>query len=353
MRDIQGFVSDYIKGKKHLHLEIGIVTKEDIEYHSFGNPPKQNTVAPEHRLFEIGSLTKVFTSMLLLELEHQQRLSADDTASKYIHLGKNDYLKKITLKHLATHTSGLPRLAPNLSSKKNRYNPYSRYTEQDLLAFLADADYTEQIGKFEYSNTGMGLLGYILCKVTDRTYDDLLKKYITTPLHMMETAALLNTEQNSRLVNGHTSTGKVMPHWDLNGVHDGAGAIKSSVHDMSLFVQANLNEEHPLASAMQQSHVPIRIGESELYFGWQEDTALDQNILWHNGGTFGATSYLAINKEQGVGVVLLSNYCFGSADRVDEYLDAIYKFLTKKDLYPLTFLEPVGKNILEYVMQNQ
>jgi CubicO group peptidase (beta-lactamase class C family) len=120
---------------------------------------------------------------------------------------------------------------------------------------------------------------------------------------------------------------------------------------MSLFVQANLNENHPLASAMQRSHVPIQIGESELYFGWQEDTALDQNILWHNGGTFGATSYLAINKEQGVGVVLLSNYCFGSADRADVYLDAIYKVFTKKDLYPLTFLEPVGKDILESVMQ--
>lgn len=71
----------------------------------------------------------------------------------------------------------------------------------------------------------------------------------------------------------------------------------------------------------------------------------------YNGGTFGFTSYLAINKEQGVGVVLLSNYCFGSAARVDEYLDAIYKFFTKKDLYPLTFLEPVGKSILESMMQ--
>ncbi|WP_427182170.1 serine hydrolase domain-containing protein [Paenibacillus sp. TC-CSREp1] len=351
MRDIQGFVSDYIKGKKHLHLEIGIVTKGNIEYHSFGNPSKPCKAAPEHRLFEIGSLTKVFTSMLLLELQHQQRLSTDDTVSKYIQQGKNDYLKKVTLKHLATHTSGLPRLAPNLSSKKNRYNPYSRYTEQDLLAFLADADYTEQIGSFEYSNTGMGLLGYILCKVTDSTYDALLKKYITNPLNMMETASVLNTEQNSRLVDGYTSTGKVMPHWDMNGVHDGAGAIRSSVHDMSLFVQANLNEDHALAAAMQQSHVPVRIGDSDLCFGWEKDKALDQDILCHGGVTFGSTSYVAINKEQGVGVVLLSNYSIGSADRVDEYLDAIYKFFTKKDLYPLTFLEPVGKNILESMMK--
>lgn len=197
----------------------------------------------------------------------------------------------------------------------------------------------------------MGLLGYILCKVTDSTYDALLKKYITNPLNMMETASVLNTEQNSRLVDGYTSTGKVMPHWDMNGVHDGAGAIRSSVHDMSLFVQANLNEDHALAAAMQQSHVPVRIGDSDLCFGWEKDKALDEDILCHGGVTFGSTSYVAIKKEQGVGVVLLSNYSIGSADRVDEYLDAIYKFFTKKDLYPLTFLEPVGKSILESMMQ--
>ncbi|CAI6084341.1 Protein flp [Paenibacillus sp. JJ-100] len=350
MRDLQSVVSEYMKGKKHLHLEIGIVTRGDIEYHSFGNSPKQSTVAPEHRLFEIGSLTKVFTSILLLELEHQQRLSSDDTVNMYIDHGKNDYLNKITLKHLATHTSGLPRLATNLSSKNNRYNPYVNYKEQDLLTFLADADYTDQIDSFEYSNTGVGLLGYILCKVAGSTYDDLLKTYIADPLNLTETAALLNAEQNGRLVDGHTSTGKIMPHWDLS-VHDGAGAIKSSLHDMCLFAQANLNEDHPLAPTMQQSHIPVRVGDSDLYYGWQEDTVSDQQVLWHNGGTFGFSSYLAINKEQGVGVVVLSNYCFGSASRVDEYLDAIYKFLTKKDLYPLTFLDPVGKNILESLLQ--
>ena len=114
MRDLQGFVSDYIKGKKHLHLEIGVITKGDIEYHSLGNPKKKSVAAPEHRLFEIGSVTKLFTSILLLELERQQQLSTDDTVGKYIHNGKNDYLNKVTLKSLATHTSGLPTELPQI-----------------------------------------------------------------------------------------------------------------------------------------------------------------------------------------------------------------------------------------------
>ena len=124
------------------------------------------------------------------------------------------------------------------------------------------------MGSFEYSNTGVGLLGYILCKVSGSTYDDLLKKYITGPLNMTETAAMLNAEQNGRFVDGHTSTGKKMPHWDLRGVHAGAGAIKSSVHDMSLFVQANLNDDHPIASAIQKSHMPIMIGDSTHNYAW-------------------------------------------------------------------------------------
>ncbi|PQP84771.1 hypothetical protein C0Q44_09660 [Paenibacillus sp. PCH8] len=116
-------------------------------------------------------------------------------------------------------------------------------------------------------------------------------------------------------------------------------------------MQANLNEDHPLASAIQQSHIPVMIGDSTHHYTWFSDNISDQNILWHNGSTFGFSSYLALNKEQSIGVVLLSNYCFGSASMVDEYLDAIFKFITKKDLYPLMPLDPVGNKILEAMMQ--
>lgn len=158
-------------------------------------------------------------------------------------------MNKITLKSLATHTSGLPVLATNHILSKKRSNPNSIYTEEDLTAFLSNADYTDSIGSFEYSNIGMGLLGNILCKVSGSKYDELLKKYITSPLKMNETAVMLDSEQNGRFLNGHASTGKRVPHWDLS-IHEGAGGIKSSVSDLSLFVQANLNDDNPIASTL-------------------------------------------------------------------------------------------------------
>lgn len=350
MEDLESFVSDYTKDKKHLHLAIGIIRERDIEYHSFSTHKKKGLISPENMLYEIGSITKVFTSILLLEMEREKLLSSDDVVGKFVQNAENDYLNKITLKNLATHTSGLPVLATNHNLSKKRSNPYSMYTEEDLAAFLSSADCTDSIGTFGYSNLGVGLLGYILCKVSGSTYDELLKKYITSPLKMNETAVMLDSEQNSRLLNGHASTGKKVPHWDLS-IYEGAGGIKSSISDLSLFVQANLHDDHPLASTLQKSHLPIWIGSSNLYFGWGGDKVLDKDILWHNGGTAGFNSYLAFNKELRVGVVLLSNYSFFTNSLIDYYLAQLLKWITKKEPAQGTMIDATGKKILEAIMQ--
>lgn len=121
MKDLHNFVSDYTKDKKHLHLAIGIIREGDIEYFSFCNSKKKSMVPPENMLFEIGSITKVFTSILLLEMEQEKLLSSDDMVGKFVQNAENDYLNKITLRSLATHTSGLPILATNhILSKKDR-----------------------------------------------------------------------------------------------------------------------------------------------------------------------------------------------------------------------------------------
>ncbi|WP_028558973.1 serine hydrolase domain-containing protein [Paenibacillus pinihumi] len=349
MKDLQSFVSDYTKDKKHLHLVIGIIREGDIEYFSFCNNKKKSMIPPENMLFEIGSITKVFTSILLLEMEREKLVFSDDIVGKYVQNVENDYLNKITLKSLATHTSGLPILATNHVLSKNRSNPYSTYTEEDLTAFLANADYTDSIGSFEYSNIGVGLLGNILCKVSGSKYEELLKKYITSPLKMNETAVMLDSEQNDRFLNGHASTGKRVPHWDLS-IYEGAGGIKSSVSDLSLFVQANLNDDNPIASTLQKSHLPIWIGNSNRYFGWGEDKLLDKCILWHNGGTSGFNSYLALNKELSAGIVLLSNYSFFSNSLMDYYFAQLMKLITKKEPSQGTMIDSIGKKIFEAII---
>ncbi|WP_145046688.1 serine hydrolase [Paenibacillus xylanexedens] len=352
MQNLHSLVSDYTQDKKHLHLAIGMVRGDDIEYFSFSHDKKKSIVPPEHRLFEIGSITKVFTSILLLAMEEENVLSSDDMVGKFLPNVKNDYLNKITLKNLATHTSGLPILATNHNMAKKRSDPYSMYTEEDLTAFLATADFTDGIDSFGYSNLAVGLLGNILCKVSGRTYDELLKRYITEPLKMKETAVLLNSEQNSRFLNGHASTGKRVPHWNL-AIHEGAGGIKSSIRDMSLLVQANLNDDHPLASILARSHLPNAIGNANLYFGWGGDEILDKDILWHNGGSAGFNSYLAFNKELRVGVVLLSNYSFFSNVLIDHYVAQLKKWITRKEPVQGTMIDFTGRRILEEMLSSE
>ncbi|KQY82738.1 hypothetical protein ASD24_15290 [Paenibacillus sp. Root52] len=352
MKDLHNFVSAYTHDKKHLHLAIGMIREDDIEYFSYSNDNKKSMIPAENRLFEIGSITKVFTSMLLLAIEQEKLLSSDDMVGKFVPNIKNDYLNKIALKNLATHTSGLPALATNHNLAKKRSNPYSMYTEQDLTAFLSNADYTDSIGSFGYSNIGVAILGNILCKVSGSTYDELLKKYITSPLQMNETAVMLDSEQNGRFLNGHASTGRRVPHWDLS-IHEGAGGIKSSVRDLSLFVQANLSDANPIASILAKSHLPMSIGNSNLYFGWGGDEILDKDILWHNGGSAGFNSYLAFNKELRVGIVLLSNYSFFSNVLIDHYVAQLKKWITRKEPAHGTMIDSVGRKILEAMLSNE
>ncbi|PWW42337.1 MULTISPECIES: serine hydrolase [Paenibacillus] len=163
---------------------------------------------------------------------------------------------------------------------------------------------------------------------------------------------MLDAEQNGRFLNGHASTGKRVPHWDL-AIHEGAGGIKSSVSDLSLFVQANLIDNNPIASTLQKSHLPISIGNSNRYFGWGEDNLLDKGILWHNGGSAGFNSYLAFNKELRVGVVLLSNYSFFTNVLIDYYVSQLTKWITKKEPSQGTMIDFTGKKILEEIIQRE
>ncbi|MCR8660113.1 serine hydrolase domain-containing protein [Paenibacillus endoradicis] len=350
MNDLKSITSEYRNNKKNLQLAIGIIREGDIEYYSFCENNK-SAIPPENMLFEIGSITKVFTSILLLEMETENLISIDDTVGMHISNADNDYLHSITLKHLATHTSGLPRLPTNLKPS-DRLNPYADYAEDQLYSFLSDANYHDQIGVFEYSNLGMGLLGHILCKRLGSTYDALLEKYITNPLKMNDTAVLLNTEQKSKLLNGHTSTGKRVPHWDAS-IHEGAGGIKSSLSDMCLFVQANLENKNLLSSNLLKSHVPVMIGSSNHHLSWVEDNLLGENYLWHNGGTYGFTSYLALNKELGIGIVLLSNYCYGSISIMDHLINQLKTWITRKEPTEGILLDTIGKEILEKLLEEE
>ena len=157
--------------------------------------------------------------------------------------------RQITLADLATQSSGLPRLPTNMPVA-NPANPYADYTAGLLYQFLDGYQLTRDPGQaYEYSNLGVGLLGYALARAGHGSYESLLRTRILTPLGMGATGITLTEDMRSRLAPGHDAAGQAVPNWDLS-VLAGAGGLRSNVNDLLTFLAANLDTRRgPLARA--------------------------------------------------------------------------------------------------------
>lgn len=296
------------------HEDIGIalslIKDKDTAYKFLGsNKLDKNT------LFEVGSLTKTFTGLLVIILEGKDIISLDTTVSEIL----NDLefagasTASITLKELALHTSGLPRLPDNIDPD-DISDPYADYQEKNLLRFLKDhqLDNTSR-GNYEYSNLGYGLLGYLMERVTGKTYQDLLREYIADPLEMPDTH-VINDEIEKEIIPGYDEEGNKTSQWH-HGVLVGDGGVISTVSDLSSFVLANV---HPSSTSLGESIMRAeRIQEEDgMAYSWM---IKDSDIYWHNGRTGGYSSFWGFNTANNKGMVLLANGRINQ-DIIGEYL---------------------------------
>jgi len=264
-------------------------------------------------VFEIGSISKVFTSLLLSDMVQRGLVKLDDPISKYlpptVEVPRRNG-KQITLIDLATHTSGLPRLPTNMHPA-DPTNPYADYTVSQLYDFLSSYELTRDIGsKYEYSNLGGGLLGHVLALRAGMGYEALVKARIAGPLDMNHTVITLTPEMKVRLAAGHDSNLNTVPNWDLPTLA-GAGALRSTANDMLTFLAANLGyKKTPLApamAAMLDVRRPTGTPGLEVALAWHIFTVPDGIVVWHNGGTGGYRSFIGYDSKAGVGVVVLAN----------------------------------------------
>lgn len=264
-------------------------------------------------LFEIGSVTKVFTSLLLADMVQRGELALTDPVARYLPAGvkvPEHGGRQITLQDLATHTSGLPRLPTNLTPK-DPANPYADYSVEQLYQFLSTYQLTRDIGsQYEYSNLGGGLLGHVLARRAGMDYETLVRSRISAPLGMTGTLITLSPEMKTRLAVGHDAKLDPAANWDLPTLA-GAGALRSTANDLLVFLAANLNYiKSPLAPAMAAMlgvRRPAGVSGLEIALGWHILTADGHEIIWHNGGTGGYRSFIGYEKKSGVGIVVLSN----------------------------------------------
>jgi CubicO group peptidase (beta-lactamase class C family) len=267
-------------------------------------------------IFEIGSVTKVFTSLLLAEMVERGEVALADPVAKYLPAEvkvPERGGRVITLVDLSTHTSGLPRMPSNFHPK-DPANPYADYTVEQLHQFLSTYQLTRDIGsQFEYSNLGGGLLGQALAHRAGMDYEALVRSRITVPLGMSSTGITLSPEMKARLAPGHNDKLVTVPNWDLPALA-GAGALRSSVNDMLTFLAANLGYvKSPLAPAMA-AMLSVRrpTGRGEIGLAWVIAKTSDGEIVWHNGGTGGYRSFIGYDPKNRVGIVVLSNTFTGA-----------------------------------------
>ena len=281
---------------------------------AYGDPGVGAKPLGPDSVFEIGSVTKVFTTTLLAEMVQKREVSLDVPAQTYAPPGmtlptRNG--KAITLAHLAEQNSGLPRLPGNLDlAKVDMSNPYATYTREMLVEFLAGYELPRDPGAtFEYSNLGMGLLGEILAHRAGTDFETAVRTRILEPLGMASTAISLTPEMRANLARGHSAEGALAANWDLPSLA-GAGALRSSMTDMLKFLAANIGEPaSDLERAMRTAHTPrFPIGgNAKIGLGWITITTAKGSFIYHDGGTGGYGAIVAIDPQRHVGLVLLGN----------------------------------------------
>jgi serine-type D-Ala-D-Ala carboxypeptidase/endopeptidase len=306
-------------------VSIGAVQRGVRRVFSFG------AAAPQS-IFEIGSLTKPFTGLLLARMICEGSVRLDEPVRELLPAGAlpRPSGREITLLDLVTQRSGLPRLPGNLRLA-DRDNPYARYDAARLYAFLARRGLERpQNAPFLYSNLGFGLLGHALALRAGVPFGEFLRTRIAGPLGLADTTVTLTPAQQRRLLPGHDASHGLAHAWDFDCLA-GAGAIRSTAGDMLRFLEANLHPEHikpdtafqasaALPSALrlsQQLHADALPG-MRIALGWLYH--IGSGKYWHNGATGGFSSYAYFNPAEDCAAVVLFNTSIGRKGSFAEQL---------------------------------
>jgi CubicO group peptidase (beta-lactamase class C family) len=331
----------YLKKHQNAALVIGVLQNGHRYLQGFGQVSQTNAGPPNGQtLFQIGSITKVLTGITLARMVNAGTVSLDDPITLFLPPSasldtRHSTISPITLRHLATHTSGLPRMPENFDAvAKNEEDPYADYKAADLYRDLQAVKLGSKPGKkSDYSNYGFGLLGHLLELKAGKPYEALVLESVCAPLGLTNTVVHLSPEQKARLTPGHDPKGKPVPNWTFD-VLAGCGAFHSTADDLLTILEANFHEDgSEISKALGLARKPhFEHWTGNVGLGWQiQPGAGDQIVHWHNGGTGGYVSFMGFDKSAKLGVVILSNYgdAFAGDDSVDEMGMEILKLATK------------------------
>ena len=301
-------------------LSVGVLKDGRTYTYNYGEVKKGGEQTPTpHTIYEIASITKTFTGVLLAQAAAERRVSLDDDVRKYL---DGDYPnlefegRPVRLVHLINHTSRLPFVLPDRPELFKNPDPFElpkilteierNYTRADFYRDLRAAKLDKAPGsEFKYSNAAAQLLGYILERVYGMPYERLVIKKIASPLGMRETKITLSAAERGRLAQGHYEDGS--PALPATPQTQAAGGLRSSVSDMLRYVAFHLDEKNEVVRLSHQT----TWGDIKYYasgLSWQMVmTPGGHRRVWQSGGSFGFSSHCVVFPELGLGIVLLSN----------------------------------------------
>jgi CubicO group peptidase (beta-lactamase class C family) len=290
-------------GMKDAVITVGIINNGETSYKVYGE--NGTVLAPKEYTYEIGSITKTFTTSLLCKAISENKIRLDDPINEFLELPKKEYYP--TIKQLVTHTSGYKKYyfeRPMISNYLNGRNDYFGITEEMLVSRIGKVDLEEKDYKFSYSNFGISVIGAVLEKIYNEDYAVLMNTYIKNDLGLA----------NTKISQGSGDLGNYW-EWSESDAYLPAGALLSDVSDMLSYAQMQLQENpeylslahEPLAVIHATSKVNKKMGINldEMAVGWVIDN--EHGIIWHNGATGGFNSYIGFDQEKQIAVVVLSN----------------------------------------------
>ena len=303
-----------VRDGKHASLVIAVIDGKDSAVYGFGRArPGDSGVPDADTVYEIGSVTKTMTGLLLADAVVTGKARLDQPVAELLPAYAIPALagQQITVGQLATQFSGLPRLPANLAPA-DMANPYAGYGEAQLRTFLAGHTLTRAPGAaYEYSNLAYGLLGTALATQANMSYEELLQARIFRPLGMVSTFTAGTPALRARLAPGHLADGKPAANWDFQAIA-GAGAVRSSARDMIAYMQSYMRASSP---AQQLAAQPQRVlagegdgdGVKKIGLAWMLDQVKGRPFAWHNGQTGGYASFAGYTLDGKRGVVVLSS----------------------------------------------
>lgn len=306
---VEKFVRPYIQKSATAGIMIAVIDGKQQRKYSYGTITKTDKQLPDasKSIFEIGSVTKIFTSLLLAKEVVDGNMQLDDPISKYLpdsipFLAWHGY--PISLMQLSNHTAGLPRLPENIfSTNVVLADPYSHYKVDSLFYFLKKYKVSSQPGvRFSYSNFGAGLLAVALERYTSKSFEQLVIENICLPLGMKNTSL-----KDAGAVQGYNEKGMPTSYWHLESLA-GSGAIRSTLDDMITFMKAQLGSKNKLTKAIYLTHrITFTDDDQSMALGWRIKKGANRKIFHHSGGTGGFRAFVAFDDKSQKAIVILSN----------------------------------------------